>query len=236
MRILLTGGAGFIGSAVIRHIVGNTSHSVLNVDKLTYAGDLSTVSSVSKSSRYLFKRIDICDRAALGEAVREYKPEAIMHLAAESHVDRSIDGPAEFINTNIIGTVNLLNISKDLWENNKEHKFYHISTDEVYGSLEEGYFSGTVTVTGNLSKGGGSFKIDHPLEPENKFLYHSFVESPDMMNVYNGNIVLDANGEAIVEFEAWFEPLNRDFRYQLTAIGAPGPVTRPAATSSQVPP
>jgi hypothetical protein len=78
-------------------------------------------------------------------------------------------------------------------------------------------------VTGNLSKGGGSFKIDHPLDPENKFLYHSFVESPDMMNVYNGNIILDGNGEAVVQMEAWFEPLNRDYRYQLTAIGAPGP-------------
>jgi len=89
---------------------------------------------------------------------------------------------------------------------------------------DEGYFSGTVTVVNNLSKGGGSFKIDHPLDPENKFLYHSFVESPDMMNVYNGNVILDQNGEAVVEMEAWFEPLNRDFRYQLTCIGGFAPI------------
>lgn len=113
-------------------------------------------------------------------------------------------------------------------QGNNENGFSAINNghDGIFSfgnSGDEGYFNGTVEVTGNLSKGGGSFKIDHPLDPENKFLYHSFVESPDMMNVYNGNVVLDQNGAAIVEMQAWFEPLNRDFRYQLTAIGAPGP-------------
>jgi len=117
-----------------------------------------------------------------------------------------------------------------LWANSNDDDGVQSSSnadDGIYSIAnggDEGYFSGTVTVTGNLSKGGGSFKIDHPLDPENKFLYHSFVESPDMMNVYNGNVILDQNGEAVVEMEAWFQPLNRDFRYQLTCIGGFAPV------------
>lgn len=141
MKILVTGGAGFIGSAVIRHIIENTEDSVINVDILTYAGNLESLSSVSNNSRYVFEQVDICNREALDEILAKYQPDVIMHLAAESHVDRSIEGPAAFIETNIIGTYTLLEASRAYWNTLPEDKkaifkFHHISTDEVYGDLE----------------------------------------------------------------------------------------------------
>lgn len=140
MKLLITGGAGFIGSAVIRHLIQNTAHSVINVDKLTYAGNLESLVDASGSPRYTFARVDICDRAALDAVFAERQPDAIMHLAAESHVDRSIDGPAAFIETNIVGTYTLLEVARAYWQGlNAERKaafrFHHISTDEVYGDL-----------------------------------------------------------------------------------------------------
>lgn len=140
-KILVTGGAGFIGSAVIRHIIENTSDSVINLDKLTYAGNLESLVSVSKSDRYTFEQVDICDTKEVSRVFEQYQPDAIMHLAAESHVDRSIDGPAAFIETNIVGTYILLDAAKSYWQNLPEDKkaafrFHHISTDEVYGDLE----------------------------------------------------------------------------------------------------
>lgn len=141
MRILVTGGAGFIGSAVIRHLIWNTSHEVANLDKLTYAGNLESLASVSGSSRYRFYRVDICDAVALDKVFAEFRPTAVMHLAAESHVDRSIDGPADFIQTNIVGTYALLEAARRYWcalepELKAAFRFHHISTDEVYGDLE----------------------------------------------------------------------------------------------------
>lgn len=140
MKILVTGGAGFIGSAVIRHLVENTKHVVANVDKLTYAGNLDSVATVSSSNRYHFYQVDICDREALDEVFYEFQPDAVMHLAAESHVDRSIDGPADFIETNIVGTYILLEAARSYWqglpaERQAAFRFHHISTDEVYGDL-----------------------------------------------------------------------------------------------------
>lgn len=141
MNILVTGGAGFIGSAVIRHIIKNTNNQVLNIDKLTYAGNLESLDEVEDSPNYNFKQIDICDAVAIEQVFNEFQPDLIMHLAAESHVDRSIDGPAEFINTNIVGTYILLEAARKYWQkldNNKKStfRFHHISTDEVYGDLE----------------------------------------------------------------------------------------------------
>ena len=142
MKIIVTGGAGFIGSAVIRHIIKNTENHVLNIDKLTYAGNLESLAEVEDSANYSFKQIDICDAIAIDEAFNDFQPDLIMHLAAESHVDRSIDGPAEFINTNIVGTYVLLEVARKYWQgldDVRKHsfKFHHISTDEVYGDLEE---------------------------------------------------------------------------------------------------
>ncbi len=141
MKILVTGGAGFIGSAVVRHIISSTEDSVVNVDKLTYAGNLESLQSVDQSERYAFERVDICDRAELDRVFREHQPDAVMHLAAESHVDRSISGPSEFIQTNIIGTYNLLEAARGYWvalddTRKAAFRFHHISTDEVYGDLE----------------------------------------------------------------------------------------------------
>ena len=140
MKILITGGAGFIGSAVVRHIIADTNHQVLNVDKLTYAGNLESLADVASSDRYTFAQIDICDRDALQKAFTEFQPDAVMHLAAESHVDRSIDGPGEFIHTNITGTYTLQEAARSYWSGLDETKkasfrFHHISTDEVYGDL-----------------------------------------------------------------------------------------------------
>ncbi|WP_438012710.1 dTDP-glucose 4,6-dehydratase [Psychrobacter raelei] len=142
MKILITGGAGFIGSAVVRHIIENTQDEVLNIDKLTYAGNLESLDTISDDPRYHFKQIDICHRQSLEQAFAGFKPDAIMHLAAESHVDRSIDGPAEFIHTNIVGTYTLLEVARQYWQqldtNKKQRfRFHHISTDEVYGDLED---------------------------------------------------------------------------------------------------
>jgi dTDP-glucose 4,6-dehydratase len=140
MKLLVTGGAGFIGSAVIRHIIRNTHDEVVNVDKLTYAGNLESLAEVSDSERYAFEQVDICDRAEVDRVFREHRPDAVMHLAAESHVDRSIDGPAEFIQTNIVGTYTLLEAARQYWqelegERRARFRFHHISTDEVYGDL-----------------------------------------------------------------------------------------------------
>lgn len=140
MKILVTGGAGFIGSAVVRHIIENTQDSVVNVDKLTYAGNLESLSLVSDNNRYTFEQVDICDRAELDRIFKQHSPDAVMHLAAESHVDRSITGPAEFIQTNIVGTYNLLEAAREYWNAldgtaKESFRFHHISTDEVYGDL-----------------------------------------------------------------------------------------------------
>lgn len=141
MKILVTGGAGFIGSAVIRHILNNTEDTVINLDKLTYAGNLESLIEVSSSEKYRFEQVDICNRAELDRVFSEYEPDAVMHLAAESHVDRSIDGPATFIETNIVGTYNLLEAARQYWlslpkDQKSTFRFHHISTDEVYGDLE----------------------------------------------------------------------------------------------------
>ncbi|TDR13097.1 dTDP-glucose 4,6-dehydratase [Marinomonas communis] len=141
MKLLVTGGAGFIGSAVVRHIISSTDDEVINVDKLTYAGNLESLLDVSSSERYVFEQVDICDRAELDRVFSEHKPDAVMHLAAESHVDRSIDGPSAFMETNIIGTYNLLEAARSYWGQLDEvgkskFRFHHISTDEVYGDLE----------------------------------------------------------------------------------------------------
>ena len=141
MKILVTGGAGFIGSAVVRHIIENTQDSVVNVDKLTYAGNLESLESVENNPRYAFEQVDICDAKELARVFEQHKPDAVMHLAAESHVDRSIDGPAAFIETNIVGTYTLLEASRAYWNSLDDEKkaafrFHHISTDEVYGDLE----------------------------------------------------------------------------------------------------
>jgi dTDP-glucose 4,6-dehydratase len=139
-KILITGGAGFIGSALIRHIISNSENTVINVDKLTYAGNLDSLKSIESSSRYFFELSDICDSHKIQNIFRDYQPDIVMHLAAESHVDRSIDSPSEFINTNIFGTYALLEESRKYWtylENDKKKKFrfHHISTDEVFGDL-----------------------------------------------------------------------------------------------------
>jgi dTDP-glucose 4,6-dehydratase len=142
MKLLVTGGAGFIGSAVVRHIIRDTADSVVNLDKLTYAGNLESLKDVSNDQRYAFERVDICDREEVGRVFHQHSPDAVMHLAAESHVDRSIDGPAEFIQTNIVGTYTLLETAREYWQSldskrRAGFRFHHISTDEVYGDLED---------------------------------------------------------------------------------------------------
>lgn len=139
-KILITGGAGFIGSAVVRHIINDTTDSVVVVDKLTYAGNLASLAPVAQSERFAFEQVDICDRQALDRVFAQHQPDLVMHLAAESHVDRSIDGPAAFIETNIVGTYTLLEATRAWWnqlETAKKNafRFHHISTDEVYGDL-----------------------------------------------------------------------------------------------------
>lgn len=141
MKILVTGGAGFIGSALIRYIIDSTKDSIVNVDKLTYAGNLESLGNFSDNERYAFEHVDICDRDELDRVFREHQPDAVMHLAAESHVDRSIDRPATFIETNIVGTYTLLEAVRLYWQELNDSRkaafrFHHISTDEVYGDLE----------------------------------------------------------------------------------------------------
>ena len=147
MKIIVTGGAGFIGSAVIRQYINDTSHDVVNLDALTYAGNLESLAEVEQDARYQFEHVNICNIKELERVFDECQPDAVMHLAAESHVDRSIDGPAEFIQTNIVGTYNLLDVAKKYWDGLGEEKksgfrFHHVSTDEVYGDLgATGYFT-----------------------------------------------------------------------------------------------
>lgn len=147
MKIVVTGGAGFIGSAVIRQYINDTDHEVVNLDALTYAGNPESLTEIERSPRYNFEHVNICDKDELERVFDQHQPDAIMHLAAESHVDRSIDGPAAFIQTNIVGTYNLLEVTKQYWDDLTDTKkatfrFHHVSTDEVYGDLDEtGYFT-----------------------------------------------------------------------------------------------
>jgi len=148
-RVLVTGGAGFIGSALVRHLIADTDHHVLNLDKVTYAGNLSSLNGVADDPRYAFVRADICDAPAVRGALERFQPDIVTHLAAESHVDRSIDGPAAFIETNVVGTSVMLSEALAYWRalpdgRREAFRFHHISTDEVFGSLgADGFFSET---------------------------------------------------------------------------------------------
>lgn len=167
-RILITGGAGFIGSAVVRHVIENTKDHAIVVDCLTYAGNLESLAEVANSERYAFEQVNICDRAALDKVFAEHKPDVVMHLAAESHVDRSIDGPAAFIETNIVGTYTLLEAARHYWsalEDSKKSafRFHHISTDEVYGDLEgpDGFFTETTPYAPSSPYSASKASSDH---------------------------------------------------------------------------
>ncbi|MFA7300338.1 MAG: dTDP-glucose 4,6-dehydratase [Sideroxydans sp.] len=165
--ILITGGAGFIGSAVVRQFIRDTDHHVVNVDKLTYAGNLQSLASVSDDPRYRFEQVDICDATEVARVLREHQPDAIMHLAAESHVDRSITGPADFIQTNIVGTYTLLEAARTHWNGldvprKAAFRFHHISTDEVYGSLgDEGLFTENTAYEPNSPYSASKAASDH---------------------------------------------------------------------------
>ncbi|HEC84583.1 MAG TPA: dTDP-glucose 4,6-dehydratase [Thioploca sp.] len=167
MKLIVTGGAGFIGSALIRYLINDTTTTVLNVDKLTYAGNLDSLASVSDSPRYHFAQVDICDGHALQQVFAEFQPDAVMHLAAESHVDRSIDGPAEFINTNIVGTYSLLETARSYWQSleseaKKRFRFHQVSTDEVYGSLHQsGFFTESTPYQPNSPYSASKAASDH---------------------------------------------------------------------------
>jgi dTDP-glucose 4,6-dehydratase len=143
MRILVTGGAGFIGSAVVRHVIAHTQHTVLNLDKLTYAASRASLAAVDNNPRHSLRVCDICDAAAVAKAFRDFRPDAVMHLAAETHVDRSIDGPEAFVQTNVVGTLRLLEAARAYWNDLDEarrqrFRFHHVSTDEVFGALAGG--------------------------------------------------------------------------------------------------
>ena len=165
--ILITGGAGFIGSAVVRQFINETNHRVVNVDKLTYAGNLQSLASVSSDPRFRFEKVDICDAAEVARVFREHQPDAVMHLAAESHVDRSITGPAEFIQTNIFGTYTLLEAARNYWsslagDKKAAFRFQHISTDEVYGSLgDAGFFTEETAYEPNSPYSASKASSDH---------------------------------------------------------------------------
>ena len=167
MKILVTGGAGFIGSAVVRLIVRQTSHSVVVLDKLTYAGNLDSLKEVSADPRYQFEQVDICDKDELRRVFATHDPDAVMHLAAESHVDRSIDGPGEFINTNVLGTFALLQEARHHWAQldgarRDRFRFHHVSTDEVYGSLgDDGLFTETTPYAPNSPYSASKASSDH---------------------------------------------------------------------------
>lgn len=167
MKLIVTGGAGFIGSAVIRYLLTETDVTIINVDKLTYAGNLESLAPVAANPRYHFAQIDIKDAVALEQLFSEHQPDAVMHLAAESHVDRSIDGPAEFIETNIVGTYTLLEAARQYWqqlptEQQASFRFHHVSTDEVYGSLEEdGLFTETTPYQPNSPYSASKASSDH---------------------------------------------------------------------------
>ncbi|MGB6007202.1 dTDP-glucose 4,6-dehydratase [Castellaniella sp.] len=168
MKILVTGGAGFIGSALIRHLIQATGHAVVNVDKLTYAGNLESLAIVADDPRYAFERLDICDSAGLDRVFARHAPDAVMHLAAESHVDRSIDGPAAFVQTNLVGTYALLESSRRHWngmdaEARRAFRFHHISTDEVYGDLAEtgGMFTETTAYAPSSPYSASKAGSDH---------------------------------------------------------------------------
>ncbi|MGB0670339.1 MAG: dTDP-glucose 4,6-dehydratase [Rhodospirillales bacterium] len=159
MKILVTGGAGFIGSAVIRHLLTKTGHTVVNLDKLTYAANLDAIAEVAGHPGYAFEQVDVCDGAELARVFAEHKPDAVMHLAAESHVDRSIDGPAAFIETNVVGTFRLLEAAADYWraledDRKSAFRFHLISTDEVFGSL---------------SMEAPAFTVDHAYDPRSPY-------------------------------------------------------------------
>lgn len=164
---MVTGGAGFIGSALVRHLIATTDTKVVNVDALTYAGNLESLTSVEKDSNYQFEQVDICDAQQVNRLFQQYKPDAVMHLAAESHVDRSIDGPATFIQTNIFGTYNLLEAARAYWKDlakpaKQQFRFHHISTDEVYGSLPAtGYFVETSPYQPNSPYSASKASSDH---------------------------------------------------------------------------
>ncbi|NYT83410.1 dTDP-glucose 4,6-dehydratase [Alcaligenaceae bacterium] len=168
MKILVTGGAGFIGSALVRHIIRDTDDSVVNVDKLTYAGNLESLAEIADSDRYVFEHVDICNRAELDRVFQQHQPQAVMHLAAESHVDRSIDGPAAFIETNIVGTYILLEAARQYWlglddDAKARFRFHHISTDEVYGDLEgpEDLFTETTSYAPSSPYSASKASSDH---------------------------------------------------------------------------
>jgi dTDP-glucose 4,6-dehydratase len=166
-RIIITGGAGFIGSAVIRNLISSRDWHVLNLDKLTYAGNLESLASIDNNPKYQFVRADICDRDYVRKIVYDFKPDGILHLAAESHVDRSIDGPGDFIQTNIIGTYNLLEVCRSYWNGLSEtarakFRFHHVSTDEVYGSLgDHGLFTEETPYQPNSPYSASKASSDH---------------------------------------------------------------------------
>lgn len=167
MKIIVTGGAGFIGSAVCRHLVQDLKHTVINLDKLTYAGNLASLKEIEDSPLYHFEEADVCDRAALDAIFKKYQPDGVMHLAAESHVDRSITGAADFIQTNIVGTFVLLEAARDYWSALPESakaafRFLHVSTDEVYGSLgAEGLFEETTPYDPSSPYSASKASADH---------------------------------------------------------------------------